>query len=279
MPATDSKIPGIQAKATPRPRKSRSAGLRCKTGCITCRQRHKKCDEIRPTCTNCTRARRDCVYDVTSQVVRQPASLPIVDNRAQRQDIPNHRASVERSFQNASFGDPTPEEAEELYTSPQNIGSHRQQIDQSQAAYQYAYSPGETVVSTDFLTADLASVRWLDLLASDAIQADRGFSLASTPIPFEELQDPGYGNTRTDFNSNLLQAAATSIVNVERLAWQSDRAVVLHDHQILIFKNFVERCSRWLDVFDPQQHFSSKVIRLAVRPSHLSKRSYPLSRV
>lgn len=47
---------------------------------------------------------------------------------------------------------------------------------QQQQQVQYVYSP-ETV-SSELLTADLASTRWLDLLAADAAQADAGFSLA-----------------------------------------------------------------------------------------------------
>jgi len=43
-----------------------------------------------------------------------------------------------------------------------------------------AGSPTHTVAS-EILTADLASVRWLDLLASDAIQANKGFSRAPSP--------------------------------------------------------------------------------------------------
>ncbi|KAF5234315.1 hypothetical protein FAUST_7700 [Fusarium austroamericanum] len=34
--------------------------VRTKTGCYTCRRRHKKCDEGKPACWNCTRNRLDC---------------------------------------------------------------------------------------------------------------------------------------------------------------------------------------------------------------------------
>jgi len=44
-------------------RKSRSKGLRSKKGCSTCRARHMKCDEGRPTCGGCQKSGRDCSYD------------------------------------------------------------------------------------------------------------------------------------------------------------------------------------------------------------------------
>jgi hypothetical protein len=43
-------------------RKPRGHGLRTRTGCITCRKRHLKCDEQKPTCNLCTKSGRTCVY-------------------------------------------------------------------------------------------------------------------------------------------------------------------------------------------------------------------------
>lgn len=33
---------------------------RTRTGCLTCRERHLKCDETKPTCHNCCKSQRDC---------------------------------------------------------------------------------------------------------------------------------------------------------------------------------------------------------------------------
>lgn len=38
------------------------ARLRTKTGCLTCRQQKKKCDETKPTCQFCLHYRRTCVW-------------------------------------------------------------------------------------------------------------------------------------------------------------------------------------------------------------------------
>ncbi|OAP56147.1 hypothetical protein AYL99_09326 [Fonsecaea erecta] len=46
------------------PRRDKSAYIRTKTGCLTCRLRKKKCDEIRPTCTGCARNFIDCQWPV-----------------------------------------------------------------------------------------------------------------------------------------------------------------------------------------------------------------------
>ena len=35
---------------------------RTRTGCLTCRERHLKCDETKPTCNNCLKSQRDCSW-------------------------------------------------------------------------------------------------------------------------------------------------------------------------------------------------------------------------
>lgn len=49
---------------------SSSGGKRSRSGCLTCRKRHYKCDEERPRCLRCSRDRRDCFW----RDERQPKS-------------------------------------------------------------------------------------------------------------------------------------------------------------------------------------------------------------
>lgn len=48
------------------------ARLRTKTGCITCRDRRKKCDERRPICAACERLKIYCLYRDDSEGLRTP---------------------------------------------------------------------------------------------------------------------------------------------------------------------------------------------------------------
>ncbi|KAF5661377.1 transcription factor [Fusarium heterosporum] len=43
-----------------KPKISRTSTSKVRTGCITCKKRHVKCDEAKPKCGNCVRNRRDC---------------------------------------------------------------------------------------------------------------------------------------------------------------------------------------------------------------------------
>lgn len=53
---------GAGAGDTPAPSASPAAGKskRVRTGCLTCRERHLKCDEGLPECNNCRKSNREC---------------------------------------------------------------------------------------------------------------------------------------------------------------------------------------------------------------------------
>lgn len=71
---------------TPRKRKSRplpqhgSRG-RVRSGCLTCRARRVKCDELRPICHNCSRLHKTCIYQ--QRIVRAPFCLTRSEPEAQ----------------------------------------------------------------------------------------------------------------------------------------------------------------------------------------------------
>lgn len=50
----------MQASTSTRP--WRRSFIRTKTGCLTCRQRRKKCDELKPSCSGCQRNRLECLW-------------------------------------------------------------------------------------------------------------------------------------------------------------------------------------------------------------------------
>ncbi|CAJ0552529.1 Ff.00g006070.m01.CDS01 [Fusarium sp. VM40] len=54
-----------------RGRLSRGKGLRRTTGCLTCRRRHVKCDEVKPRCGGCTRKKTRCEYAKTQAGIRR----------------------------------------------------------------------------------------------------------------------------------------------------------------------------------------------------------------
>lgn len=140
-------------------------------------------------------------------------------------------------------------------------------------------------ISSEAWSANFASIRWLDLLATDAAQADSNFPLTTGPA----LTD---GQTR---GARLARATAISVhvspallngqaqlpedldPEFERTTWQSVGDVVLSAHEAKLFRHFADRCASWLDVFDPHKLFSNYAIRLAIRNTGLMKAILALS--
>lgn len=152
---------------------------------------------------------------------------------------------------------------------------------------QTVYNTPDTILS-EYLTTDLASTRWLDLLATDAAQADKAFSLPPTRYPSPVLGDIHFEHNASQTDLQNLNTAVSQaqiqtglggselprlsqavqhndIASSERNAWQLDQNICLQDHEVELFRMFTDRAALWLDVFDPLRHFSTHATRLAVR--------------
>lgn len=304
----------VSGSATPkkRIRKSRGRGLRAKTGCLTCRKRHKKCDERTPICWNCTISNRDCAY-ANGGAAARPALVVTTRNELSTAAVKSSTstASASTTITTTTRGKPddagTTTAAAESTSHPNALSSPRtlfpsfrdgpQQpsvaptMPVAADGYHFAYSPDSAMG----LSADLASTRWLDLLARDASLADSTFSLAPSPVPedsasndgcYEESQQqPQHRSVpvvaaaqqnnapanRSGSNTLTPLTDSTAVTTAERHAWQLDHDIVLQSHEAKLFRNFCERITLWLDLFDPFRHFSTYADRLALRNQGLMK--------
>lgn len=224
--------------------------------CITCRKRHKKCDEKLPRCGSCVISDRTCIW---------PNSRPESSEAAvQTPSIQRKDRSTYSEVNSLDHLQPT---------TPQDAFSS------SDFTQPSAYSPANTVTS-DFLTADLASVRWLDLLATDAIQANKGFSRAPSPsgegAPRRLTGTAGLPCLPST-EDQTLPNPSVHLDGLESRTWQLDHDIVLKDFETAIFRNFVDHAALWLDLFDADKHFSVYSTRLAIRNIGLMKAILALS--
>ncbi|KAH7367107.1 hypothetical protein B0T11DRAFT_223464 [Plectosphaerella cucumerina] len=251
-------------------RKPRGRGLRTKTGCLTCRKRHKKCDEKQPVCGPCSIADRECVYPPNVAPLSHSSPLQMSNgNRSERSGrgpesvagspglasrpgvTPQHQSVAARSplatFAQASAAATVPSPGGFPMTQPSPVGLSLGD------GFNFGYSPD--TVSSELWSADFASTRWLSLLATDAANADSGFSLAPSPAPPDpdEAKRPGPPRHYT----------ATG--DPERRTWQLERDMTLTDHEAILFRHFTEHVARWLDLLDASTPFAARATRLALR--------------
>lgn len=62
---------GREPRRFSRGRLSRGKGLRKTTGCLACRRRHVRCDEVKPACGGCARRQEDCVYLASRHIQKE----------------------------------------------------------------------------------------------------------------------------------------------------------------------------------------------------------------
>ncbi|KAJ5374070.1 hypothetical protein N7517_006076 [Penicillium concentricum] len=267
-----------------RKRKSRGRGLRTKDGCLTCRKRHMKCDEVKPTCGPCAKKEKICDYanlsqhNVDSAATNKagPRDLPISSNTQQTSppagDIDHissdynegpvhyqpHGASDHAGT--ASEADPDP---------------HPPDLLEYQLENEQILSQSPEGVHGDYLspsTASLAAVRWLGLLASGFPSDGPQLSTLSDTWETQPLT-LGYQSGDGPPQPSSLQRAtqvldgpagrtasqdvtATQDVTdgpfTERSAlvdgqlWQSREPIELSPAEQTLFEHFIHHVSPWL---------------------------------
>ncbi|KAL6230387.1 hypothetical protein BDW75DRAFT_73656 [Aspergillus navahoensis] len=258
-------------------RKPRGRGLRTNTGCLTCRTRHKKCDERKPRCGPCTNSDRDCIYPGDGRrAASDKASLSSPASKSsgiQHILCSPHSARpgpVAPTLDYDSTSGPSPEthnildpELVARYpdTRPPDYSGSLQAIPSAQSS--------ESV--TPDVNLDHASARWLNLLASDAAQAGE-FSLPSS-APRSRLGRGSVSHRHDHTGTTQLCSSQLS----ERQAWQADSDLALSKHEAVLFRRFAECIALPLDLFDCHRHFSNYATRLALRNVGLMKAILALS--
>ncbi|OOF90689.1 hypothetical protein ASPCADRAFT_400658 [Aspergillus carbonarius ITEM 5010] len=247
----------------PRNRKSRGRGLRTKNGCITCRKRHLKCDEVKPICGPCIKKDKACEYPTSGRrsIDRVGSDVAPVSTRdettspGQHNDSPSHDAipdpvpyephvseGLSWNCSDADVNPPLPAVLDHLPGS--NLG-----VSQSPVAFQHAYlSPSN---------ASFAAVRWFGLLASDAARDTP--QLPAVPNPHHDISVDHYGanilsqprslqyatqilDHTLDTDASQVQTgvpATASSPLEEELIWQSRESIELLPTEQALFEHFI----------------------------------------
>ncbi|KAL4753905.1 hypothetical protein BDW72DRAFT_201136 [Aspergillus terricola var. indicus] len=264
-----------------RGRKSRGRGLRTKTGCVTCRKRHLKCDEVKPVCGPCFKVSCQCDYSRSSS--HQPAEQPAEDEAVQ--PSPNTNTT-------AHFLSSVPETATDNVPLAAIVAiDHTSPFANSLTAPQYSPEIAQSVTSTiesPGPAINAAAVRWFDLLANDAVRESPQISsvfgsgqeileesneLQITPLQ-RATRIPSLNSGQTIRNAIQLESSTHAAnppkgSSPEERLWQAQENIQLLPNEYSLFENFVQRVSPWIDLFDPTNKFSTFVPHLAMRNAGL----------
>ncbi|KAJ5650989.1 fungal-specific transcription factor domain-containing protein [Penicillium longicatenatum] len=297
-------------------RKSRGRGLRATTGCLICKRRHVKCDEVQPQCGPCAKGQRPCVYapreSPYSRATAEPPASEVPVGAAVVGEM-NGRSSIHQPLQilvdACDQEQPIQQESPLLGSRPttstiasENPGSASAVVSAARSPYGYVPSPG----TESSYSSRAAPLSWFELLATDAANADDRF-LLSPPEHFARHGSHAHVDTGEDpRNSSNLQprtlresqsfnaaafpqnpeiarrlasqpAEVEPVVSSTPSSWSLGSIIELSPLEHYLFQHFVRVASKWLDFYDPESHFASTVPHLALRNSGLMKALLALS--
>ncbi|KAJ2968180.1 hypothetical protein NQ176_g9304 [Zarea fungicola] len=218
---------------------------RVKTGCVTCRKRHIKCDEKKPTCRHCEIGYRDCQYDFAIQSSTGPS---LADGRFQFSsehvwlDTPSqvtfvHSVDVEGDASSDPFSASTP---------GQDISTDGT-VEPSDSPFR---PPVRDVPTPSVAVSEVVRDDATDIATPHAVDLTSPNSIIST-----ESTDPVKSLVRMRMSESTLYTHGP----IQPI---SDPLIAR------LLRNFINNLACWLDLNDPQRQFETFVPYLAL--------SYPI---
>lgn len=214
---------------------------RVRTGCLTCRERHLKCDEGTPDCQNCRKSSRPCKRGVRlnfidTQVKTPPITPPtqewdVVFQDESREIASEYRGGLSRyAHLVVEQGDLPESNAEAPYTFPGSM------VDAPTLSHQQLPSiqslpPGGVEAYSGNPEPYADQVR--DRHRHPSTTSDSTFSSSTIPAP----PQPSYGQSE--------QTVTPPIEN---------RACLDSPEKVLFMQVFVEEVGLWMDSMDPYKH-------------------------
>ncbi|KAG9376566.1 Zn2Cys6 transcription factor [Pyrenophora tritici-repentis] len=241
---------------------------------LTCRKRRVKCDEGTPTCKNCERVDRECVYAEKHSVTRRPRAL----STRKADEAPNATEAL-----------PSTSDAEPAASVPADR-INPEPVDPIQSWIPFPTAQPELTDHVipedgfflddslftfgDSLTPNFGPVEWYDLLAEDAINNMQGqtpntrwnFDVASlsrrqSPRPSVALQ----------VGDNLFSDVNAQAITIPTQPWNTETRIELKGEEVIYYQHYVNVVAPVLDLFDPERHFANVVPHLALRNVGLLK--------
>ena len=222
---------------------------RVRTGCLTCRERHLKCDEGLPDCLNCKKSNRPCKRGVRLNFIDTTVKTPPITPPTEDWDVSFHDESREiaSEYQGGAkrytgLTDDLDVKDDQDYDFPPAIMDApvlpHQTLPSQQAPSQQIFVPS----SGDSFPGSLPSM------------ADSGQ---------DQQHHQRHGSTTSDsttFSGNTLGAASsiTYTNGDQTLTPPSENREILTDPEELLFMQvFVEEVGIWMDSMDPYKHVSA----------------------
>jgi hypothetical protein len=209
---------------------------RVRTGCLTCRERHLKCDEGAPICQNCKKSNRDC---------KRGVRLNFIDTQCQAPPFllpPSHDWQV-------SFQDESIEIASEYRGGRAKYLTVKKEDFEPSVEMNYDYSSS--------MPAPTMSHQQLPQVAGGYTAYAEPSSAMYTDSASESYQTPSHPTTESPY-CEPHQPVRRPYEQTYPLQPPEDQNPPYMDSpdEVLYMQVFVEEVGLWMDSMDPEKHFS-----------------------
>jgi hypothetical protein len=238
-------------EATPPAAESQAAKpKRVRTGCLTCRERHLKCDEGLPVCQNCKRSNRTC---------KRGVRLNFIDTKVEDTQLVPQGADWNINFQDESRDiaseykggagryAPVHEDEMDVVSVAQ---SQSQSQSQSQAEVEaQAQAQGQAVMNV--LNAPVMSHQPLPPIQSPSSQQYSNVHHVDSRRESIVSSNSGHSTQQMYVSEPSYQPAQQHIASSEEA-----RDYLTSPQETLFMQVFVEEVGLWMDSMDPHKHVS-----------------------
>lgn len=220
---------------------SSSKPKRVRTGCLTCRERHLKCDEGLPHCQNCRKSSRTC---------KRGVRLNFIDTKVEDPQIIPPTSDWSVGFQ---------DESREI-ASEYKGGAGRYAALKQEAAEEIK-DESQMDTSGGAVNAPMMAHQPLPPIHALPQGVNTGYSDGSSGMQ-DSIRDPhhrhGSHSTIDSYSSHTLHAPSqASYASSETLQTQDDgRDYLTSPEETLFMQVFVEEVGLWMDSMDPHKHVS-----------------------
>ena len=229
---------------------------RVRTGCLTCRERHLKCDEGLPDCQNCKKSTRECKRGVRLNFIDTTIKTPPITPPTEDWDV--------------VFQDESREIASEYRGGLSRYTTLESEVD----GVVPKQEPQFDFPNTDPMIQ--APVLAHQQLPSQASFSQSGVDAYPATMQIQDArQDPhqrhGSVNSDSTFSSHTIGANSVSSYNntKQTLTPPSETRETLTDPEELLFMQvFVEEVGIWMDSMDPYKHVSELVYHTCKSADH-----------
>ncbi|KAK4121636.1 hypothetical protein N657DRAFT_623053 [Parathielavia appendiculata] len=284
MEAVASSDRGKGARAAPSPSPVAGKSKRVRTGCLTCRERHLKCDEGAPECSKCRRSNRECRRGIRLNFIDiQVRGSPCLPSTADWSvHILDESRVIASEYQGGLGRYPSVTVSPEAHSEVNGSGDppgglyHPSHVGHPPLLAAVAFADGRSLRT--------ASIRGLSVTAQAAPGSPLGVTESaghsrSGPLNARNPDDLGAAsppaqnaaspapNFHASGSHDTSQHFATtaSLMTPPSEDSTSERDYLNTDEEIHFMQVFVNEVAIWMDALDKDKHFTNVVPYLALK--------------